>query len=126
MATTAQLRTCRHDIRVYWPLQLEAYIVVIVRDRGGSVAQGPMFLTHVVRTRQGSGFEGLGWVPLCPKRSHQGPYGPIWMCISMTESYTDTGQSSDISRLVSFRRTKSGSNGFPSESCFGTMGPDGA
>ena len=32
-------------------------------------------MSHVVRHRQGSGFEGLGWVPLGPKRAHQ---GPVW------------------------------------------------
>ena len=30
---------------------------------------------HVVRHYQGSGFEGLGWVPLGPKRARQ---GPVW------------------------------------------------
>ena len=32
-------------------------------------------LSHVVRPRQGSGFEGLGWVPLGPVRARQ---GPVW------------------------------------------------
>ena len=32
-------------------------------------------VSHVVRPRQGSGFEGLGWVPLGPKRARQ---GPVW------------------------------------------------
>ena len=32
-------------------------------------------VSHVVRPRQGLGFEGLGWVPLGPKRARQ---GPVW------------------------------------------------
>ena len=32
-------------------------------------------VSHVVRHRQGSGFDGLGWVPLGPKRARQ---GPVW------------------------------------------------
>ena len=32
-------------------------------------------VSHVVRPHQGSGFEGLGWVPLGPKRARQ---GPVW------------------------------------------------
>ena len=48
------------------------------------------------------------------------PYG------SVCQSYTDTGQSSHPSGLVGSRRAISGSDGFPSEPCFGTTGPDGA
>ena len=32
-------------------------------------------VSHVVRHLQGSGFEGLGWVPLGLKRARQ---GPVW------------------------------------------------
>ena len=48
------------------------------------------------------------------------PYG------SVHQSYTDTGQSSDPSGLVGSCRAISGSDGFPSELCFGTTGPVGA
>ena len=48
------------------------------------------------------------------------PYGSVY------QSYTDTGQSSDPSGLVGSRRAISGSDGVPSEPCFGTMGPDKA
>ena len=45
---------------------------------------------------------------------------------SICQSYTDTGQSSDPSGLVRSCRAISGSDGFPSEPCFGTTGPDKA
>ena len=32
-------------------------------------------VSHFVRSHQGSGFDGLGWVPLGPKRARQ---GPVW------------------------------------------------
>ena len=67
----------------------------------------------------------MGWVgPVRSRRGTSGfrmvPYGSVY------QSYTDTGQSSDPSGLVGSRRAISGSDGFPSEPCFGTTGPDGA
>ena len=44
------------------------------RARGGVVGR-LRSVSHVVRPRQGLGFEGLGWVPLGPKRVRQ---GPVW------------------------------------------------
>ena len=42
-------------------------------------------VSHVVRPRQGSGFEGLGWVPLGPKRARQGPaWSHMGLYISLT------------------------------------------
>ena len=44
------------------------------RARGGVVGRRRS-VSHVVRPRQGSGFDGLGWVSLGPVRALQ---GPIW------------------------------------------------
>ena len=41
----------------------------------GGWSRANVSVSHVVRHRQGSGFDGLGWVPLGPKRARQ---GPIW------------------------------------------------
>ena len=43
---------------------------------------------------------------------------------SVYQSYTDTGQSSDPPGLVGSLQAMSGSDGFPSEPCFGTTGPE--
>ena len=45
------------------------------REPEGGVVGRPRSVSHVVRPRQGSGFEGVGWVPLGPKRVCQ---GPVW------------------------------------------------
>ena len=42
-------------------------------------------VSHVVRHRQGSGFDGLGWVPLGPKRARQ---DPVWSCMGPYISHT--------------------------------------
>ena len=47
-----------------WGLELE-----------GEWSGSNVSVSHVVRPRQGPGFEGLGWVPLGPKRARQ---GPVW------------------------------------------------
>ena len=77
-------------------------------------------VSHVVGPSQGSGL--MGWVG-----SRQGTSGSRMVPYRSTHlSYTDTGQSSDPSGLVGSRRVISGSDGFPSEPCFGMTGPDGA
>ena len=43
--------------------------------RGGGWSGSDVSVSHVVRPRQGSGLEGLGWVPLGPKGARQ---GPVW------------------------------------------------
>ena len=48
------------------------------------------------------------------------------MGLHVDQSYTDTGQSSDLSGLVGSRRAILGSDRFPSEPCFDTTGPDKA
>ena len=45
------------------------------REPEGGVVGRLRSVSHVVRHRQGSGFDGLGWVPLGPKRARQ---GPVW------------------------------------------------
>ena len=45
------------------------------REPEGGVVGRRRSVSHVVRHRQGSGFDGLGWVPLGPKRARQ---GPVW------------------------------------------------
>ena len=81
--------------------------------RGGGRA--PAFRVACCQTQSGVRFDGLGWVPsgsrMVPNRS-------------VYQSYTDTGQSSDLAGLVGSLRAISGSDGFPSEPCFGTTGPD--
>ena len=91
--------------------------------RGGGRA--PAFRVAHCRTQSGVRLDGLGWVPLGPVRVRQ---GPVWSRIGpyIMQSYSDTGQSSDPSGLVGSRRAISGSDGFPSEPCFGTTGPVGA
>ena len=74
-------------------------------------------LSDTVRDQALMGWGESRWVP----RGHSRvPYGSVY------QSYTDMGQSSDPSGLVGSRRAMSGSDGFPSEPCFGTTGPDGA
>ena len=83
------------------------------------VGQAPMFpcrtLSDPVRG-QGRGFR------LGPIRSQEGTSGSR-MGTSVVPGYT--GQWSDPSGLVGSRRAISSSDGFPSEPCFGTTGPDG-
>ena len=77
-----------------------------------------VYVSHVVGPGQGSGLMGLvgsRWVPSGHVRV---PYGSVY------QSYTKTGQSSDPWGLVGSRRSESVSDGFPSEPCFGTTGPD--
>ena len=77
-------------------------------------------VSHIVGPGQGSGLMGLlgsRWVPSGHVRVL---YGSVY------QSNTNTGQSSDTCGLVGSRRAKSVSDGFPSEPCFGTMGPDKA
>ena len=91
------------------------------RARGGW-SGADVSVSHVVGPSQGSGL--MGWVG-----SRQGTSGShIWSRIGpyISRSYTDTGQSSDPSGLVGSLRAISGSDGFPSETCFGTSGPVGA
>ena len=45
------------------------------REPEGGWSGSDVSVSHVVRHRQGSGFDGLGWVPLGPKRARQ---GPVW------------------------------------------------
>ena len=52
--------------QLFHPLGREPERVVVGRRRS---------VSHVVRPRQGSGFDGLGWVPLRPRRAHQ---GTVW------------------------------------------------
>ena len=63
---------------------------------------------------------GLVWSRQGTSGSHMVPYGSVY------QSYPDTGQSSDPSGPVGSRRAISGSDGFLSEPCFGTTGPDRA
>ena len=76
-------------------------------------------VSHVVGPHQGSGL--MGWVGSRQDTSgsRMVPYRSVY------QSYTDTGQSSDPSGLVGSLRAISGSDGFPSEHCFGTTGPEG-
>ena len=71
------------------------------RARGGWSGSDAS-VSHVVRPRQGSGFEGLGGVPLSPKRPRQ---GPVWSCMGPYISLT----SIQDSRVI--RRGSSGSVG---------------
>ena len=93
------------------------------RARGGVVAR-PRSVSHVVRPRQGLGFEGLGWVPLGPKRARQ---GPVWSCTGPYISRTLIRDSrvirQGLSGPVGSYRV---SDGFPSEPCFDTTGPEGS
>ena len=93
------------------------------RARGGG-GQAPMFqcrtLSDPVRGQ-------ASWVELGPVGSRQGTSGSRMVPYrSVYRLYTDTGQSSDPSGLVGSLRAVSGSDGFPSEPCFGTTGPDEA
>ena len=45
------------------------------RKPKGEGSGSDVSVSHVVRPRQGLGFEGLGWVQLGPKRARQ---GPVW------------------------------------------------
>ena len=42
-------------------------------------------VSHVVRPRQGPGFEGLGWVPM---GSIKARHGPVWSCMGLYISRT--------------------------------------
>ena len=63
-------------------------------------------------------------VSLGPVGSVGARQGPVWSHGSENQSYADTGQSSDPSGLVGFRRAKSVSDRFLPEPCFGMTGPD--
>ena len=60
-------------------------------------------VSHVVGHRQGSGFDGLGWVTLGPVRARQ---GPVWVRISVVHQY------GTVERSVRARRGLSGHIGF--------------
>ena len=76
------------------------------RARGGVVGRRRS-VSHVVRHLQGSGFDGLGWVPLGPKRARQ---GPVWSRMGPYISRTPTQDSRVIRRGA--RRVPSGHIGF--------------
>ena len=82
-------------------------------ERGGVVGR-LRSVSHVVGPRQGSGFEGLGWVPLGPKRARQ---GSVWSRMGSYISRTpiQDSRARDPSGLVGSRRAMSVSGGFPSE-----------
>ena len=82
--------------------------------------QAPMFQCRTLSDLVRSHPYGLGWVPQGTSGSRMVPYRSVY------QSYTNTGQSSDPSGLVGSCRAISGSDGFPSEPCFGTTGPFGA
>ena len=90
-------------------------------ERGG---RAPMFPCRTVSDPSGIRLDGFSWISLGPIRARQ---GPIW---SHKGPYISRTLIRD-SRVI--RRGSSGpvgprqrSDGFPSEHCFGTTGPDGA
>ena len=90
------------------------------REPEGGWSGSDVSVSHVVGHRQGSGL--MGWVGSrwVLSGSRMVPYRSVY------QSYTDTGQSSDPPGLVGSLQAISASDGFPSEPCFGTMGPVGA
>ena len=76
-------------------------------QRGGAGRRRSV--SHIVRPRQRSGFEGLGWVPLGPKRARQ---GPIWSRMGPYISRTPIRDSRVIhqgsSGPIGFRRVSVG------------------
>ena len=72
------------------------------RARGGW-SGACVSVSHVVGHRQGSGFDGLGWVTLGPVRARQ---GPVWVRISVVHQY------GTVERSVRARRGLSGHIGF--------------
>ena len=79
-------------------------------------------VSHVVGPSQGSGlmgWVGSRWVPSGYVRVSMVPYRSG----SVYQPYTDMRQSRDPSGLVGSCWDISGSDGFPSEPCFGTTGP---
>ena len=61
-----------HSIIGVRDLVARGYVIPGGASQRGGVVGRPRSVSHVVRPRQGSGFEGLGWVPLGPKRARQG------------------------------------------------------
>ena len=61
-----------------------------MRQRG--CGRAPAFRVARCRTQSGVSLDGLGWVPLGPVKVRQGP-----VCVRISQSYTDTEQSSDLS-----------------------------
>ena len=66
-------------------------------------------VSHVVAHRQGSGFDGLGWVTLGPVRARQ---GPVWVRISVVHQYGTVERSVrahwGLSGHMGFRRVSIG------------------
>ena len=89
------------------------------------VANPDVSVSHVVRHRQGSGFDGLGWVPLGPKRARQ---GPVWSRMGPYISRTPIRDSRVIrqgsSGSVGPYRVPTGFRRNPVLARRGPMGPD--
>ena len=95
------------------------YVIPGGASQKGGVVGRLRSVSHVVRPSQGSGL--MGWVGSrwVLSGSRMVPYRSVY------QSYTDMGQSSDPPELVGSLQAMSGSDGFPSEPCFGTTGPVG-
>ena len=86
-----------------WELVARCYLIPgRTSQRGGG---SDVSVSHVVRPRQRSGFEGLGMVRLGPIGSQEGTSGYRMVLYgSVYQSYTDTGQSA---AAAAFRDHKS-------------------
>ena len=73
------------------------------REPKGGWSGACVSVSHVVRHRQESGFDGLGWVTLGPVMARQ---GPVWVLISVVHQY------GTVERSVRAHRGLSGHIGF--------------
>ena len=81
------------------------------REPEGGVVRRLRSVSHVVRPRRGSGFEGLGWVPLGPGHV-RAPYGSVWVRMSIVHRYGTIESSIGAHRVpsghIGFRRVSVG------------------
>ena len=90
--------TMRPHIKIIigvWDLVAGGYFMPGRASHKGGWSGACFSVSHVVGHRQGSGFDGLGWVPLGPKRARQ---GPIWSCMGPYISRTPIRDSRVIRR----------------------------